>query len=158
MKTIVLTVSMLLFITAQSCSQNHQPDDAAAVYAASTPCSQGTRPLPGMDAEIGCELMKWKLVLHEHTFELHCEYGMTKASTKGFSKGKSLDLSGSWTIQKGTPAHPQATVYQLKDGKTHKNISFIRLSNELLHLLDADGHLMIGNGGWSYTLSKVTAK
>lgn len=156
MKALVLTVSTLLFITATSCSQNRP--DAAAVYVASTPCSQGTRPLPGMDLQTGCELMKWKLVLHEHTFELHCDYGMTQASTKGFSKGKSLDLSGSWTIQKGTPAHPQATVYRLHDNKTDKNISFIRLSGELLHLLDANGGLMIGNGGWSYTLSKTTTK
>ena len=57
-------------------------------------------------------------------------------------------------IVKGTAANPNAVAYQLHDDKTNNTISFVKLSNDLLHLLDKDKRLMIGNAAWSYTLSR----
>ena len=147
-----LILQIILLIAIHSCSQA-QCQSAPAVYVGSTPCSQGTRPLPGMDTQMPCELMKWKLFLYRRTFELHCEYGMPKQNTKGFEERKTVDLSGSWTVEKSKGR----TIYQLRDERTGRTFSFLRLSGELLHLLDADWRLMIGNGGWSYTLSKIVA-
>lgn len=147
----------VLLAAANACSQNSVPPPA--VFAASTPCSQGTRPLPGMDVKEGCELMKWELTLYEQTFRLRCTYGMPAQGTKGFERGgKTLALEGKWSILKGAASNPQATVYQLHDAQSGKTISLLKLNDQLLHLLDSGLRLMTGNGGWSYTLSRITDK
>ena len=150
------TAGSVLFAVTNACSQNNAPP---AIFTASTPCSQGTRPLPGMDAEDGCELMKWELMLYERTFRLSCRYGMPAQGTKGFADGgKALTLEGKWSIREGMASYPRATVYQLHDAQSGKTISLLRLNDQLLHLLDNGLRLMTGNGGWSYTLSKITGK
>jgi hypothetical protein len=36
-----------------------------------------------------------------------------------------------------------------------KAINFVKLDDNLVHLLDPEGKLMIGNAAWSYTLNRV---
>ena len=135
----------------------------AGTYVASTPCSEGTRPLPGIPVGAGCEFIKWDLTLYQQdpgktpaTFTLHCLYGIPKQGTTGFiGGGKKLDMAGTWTIHKGTPSNPGAIIYQLTDDKTNKTISFLKLGDDLLHLLDDHQRLMIGTAAWSYTLNRV---
>ncbi|RPD42011.1 hypothetical protein [Chitinophaga barathri] len=162
----ILTVLLLLFTVTNACSQKSSPESTSivGVFVGNTPCSQGTRPLPGMDTSTDCELMQWKLTLYEDkrrapaTFQLHCDYGLPQQGTPGLdSKKKSVDLSGNWVIIKGSPG-PRDVVYQLHDHQTGKIISFLKLNNTLLHLLDDEQRLMVGNGAWSYTLSKITHK
>jgi hypothetical protein len=40
--------------------------------------------------------------------------------------------------------------------KGNKVLNIIELNIDLLHLLDAQYHLLVGNGGWSYTLNNLT--
>ncbi|WP_346317869.1 hypothetical protein [Chitinophaga sp. YIM B06452] len=157
MKFSFLTIGLVLLSVMHAYSQSDVPPPV--IFAASTPCSQGTRPLPGMDAKEGCGLMKWELALYERTFRLRCTYGMPAQGTKGFAGGgKTIALEGQWDIQKGAASNPQATVYQLHDTQSGKTISLLRLNDQLLHLLDSELHLMTGNGGWSYTLNRITGK
>lgn len=126
------------------------------VFVASTPCSQGTKPLPGIAKDAPCELMKWKLMLYSNSFTLVCDYGMPLQGTKGLvGGGKHVNLSGKWRVNKGMPGNTQATLYRLTDSATGKIISLIKLSDDLLHLLDDDSHLMIGTAAWSYTLNRI---
>ena len=67
-------------------------------------------------------------------------------------------MEGKWTIIKGMASASNAIVYQLKDNKTSKTISFLKLNDNLLHLLDSDQRLMIGNAAWSYTLNRIDNK
>ncbi|MGZ3944914.1 MAG: hypothetical protein ACXVJB_08215 [Mucilaginibacter sp.] len=132
---------------------------AQTIFVASTPCSFGTRPLPGIPADAGCELIKWQLKLFGSgalgTYILDCDYGLPKQGTRGFIHGgKHLHREGKWTVVKGN-TYPNAEIYRLDPDQPKASISFIRLNENLLHLLDSDQHLMIGTGGWSYTLSKV---
>jgi hypothetical protein len=163
-----LTASFLFVIVTSSYSQNKKPENAsiAGTFVASTPCSEGTRPLPGMAANASCDFIKWNLTLYQDeskqaptTYKLHYSYGLSKAGTTGFiDGGTSAYMEGTWTIDKGTPANPNATVYQLIDSKTNKTISFIKLTDNLLHLLDGDKQLMIGSAAWSYTLNRTNNK
>ena len=151
-----------------SCSQKNSPDGSAVVgvFTASTPCSQGTRPVPGIAVSTDCELIKWNLTLFQDasgktpgTYKLHCVFGLPKQGTTGFiGGGQKIDMEGKWMIIKGEGANPNAVVYRLADGKTGKTISFLKLNDKLLHLLDSEGHLMTGTAAWSYTLNRIDNK
>jgi len=129
------------------CCIDHSP--RAAVFVASTPCSQGTRPAPGIPKEGGCELIKWRLQLFKDTYMLDCDYGMPKQGTRGFvNGGHHVHREGKWRME-------GKKVLRLDPGKPAESISFLRLNGHLLHLLDGRQRLMIGNGAWSYTLNRI---
>ena len=148
----IVTALLLLLLGGHSCAQITR----STTFVASTPCSQGTRPLPGMAVGDSCELMKWKLTLSPDRFTLHCNYGMAKQGTKGFvDGGKAIDLEGHWIITKGMATDPNATVYRLTDSKSNKMILLLKLGEDLLQVLDSDYHLMTGTAAWSYTLNRT---
>jgi len=66
-----------------------------------------------------------------------------------------INIEGAWKVERGTKSNPSALVYQLQSGNHH--ISFQLLDDNLLHLLNADKSLAIGNDGHSFTLSKSPA-
>ncbi len=164
----VFTASLLFIIVTNSCSQKNSPGSSAAlgIFVASTPCSQGTKPLPGIPVDADCEFMKWNLTLYQDesaktptTYKLHCSYGLPKQGTTGFiGGGKKIEMEGKWTIVKGRGSNPNAIVYRLNDNKTDKTISFLKLNDDLLHLLDSNQRLMIGSAAWSYTLNEINDK
>jgi hypothetical protein len=134
-----------------------------AVFVASTPCSSGTKPLPGIPREAGCELIKWELKLFGDigkqtagTYVLNCVYGMPKQGTRGFINGGSrIHREGKWIIIKGRGTNLSAIIYRLDPNKPLVSVSFLRLNENLLHLLDSHLQLMIGTGAWSYTLNRI---
>jgi hypothetical protein len=84
---------------------------------------------------------------------------LPKQGTTGLiGGGKIVELEGKWKIVKGTASKCQAIIYQLLDNKTNHTISFLKLNDDLLHLLDSDQRLMIGSAAWSYTLNKTVNK
>lgn len=148
----IVTALLLLLLASYSCAQIPR----SMTFVGSTPCSQGTRPLPGMAVSDSCELMKWKLTLSADRFILHCNYGMAKQGTKGFvDGGKTIDLEGHWVIAKGRAADPNATIYRLTDNKSNRTILLLKLGEDLLQVLDSDYHLMTGTAAWSYTLNRT---
>jgi hypothetical protein len=161
----IFTIALLLFATASVCAQNNTRGNSSVlgVFLGSTPCSEGTRPLPGIPDNADCDLIKWRLTLYQDefkktptTYTLHCLYGLPKQGTTGLiAGGKKIDIEGRWTIIKGTASKPRAIIYQLHDNKKSQTISFLKLNDGLLHLLDSDLRLMIGSAAWSYTLNKT---
>ena len=142
-------------ITLPACGQT-AGSSKGIVFVASTPCTAGTRPVPGIPKDIGCELIKWKLQLFKDTYILDCDYGMPKQGTRGFiNGGKHLHKEGKWTTEKGSGTDPAAVIYRLDPDKPAASISFLRLNDNLLHLLDSHCQLMIGTGAWSYTLNRL---
>src|SRR5690349_18181672 len=93
----------LMAYAAYSQTVNKSASPAPMVFVASTPCTSGTRPLPGIPADAGCELMLWKLELKSSestragTYILDCDYGIPKQGTKGLiNGGKHLHREGTW--------------------------------------------------------------
>ena len=149
-----------MYARAQSSGAGGSP--VPIVFVASTPCTRGTKPLPGIPKEAGCELIKWHLKLSGDgkqipgAYILDCDYGMPKQGTRGFINGGThLHRKGKWIIVKGTQSNPSAVIYRFDPEKPEESISFMRLNENLLHLLDSNNQLMIGNGAWSFTLSRV---
>jgi hypothetical protein len=134
--------------------------DVFGVFVGSTPCLEPVRQLLQIHSgsEPEPELMEWKLTFYQEPktmtpsrYELRCEYGLTAPGKPGLAKGlKTLELKGTWTSSKGTKSNPNATVYEL-----HGAVNFLEVDSNVLHVLNTDRSLMLGTGGWSYTLNRA---
>ena len=108
-------------------------------------------------------MVEWKLTLYKNPVtQKPTRYKLTGINrfsvreTNMYSQpGTKTDSEGNWTIARGTKANPDAVLYQLNPDKPGIMISLVKLSDHLLHVLDHDGKLMIGNEFWSYTLTRV---
>ena len=76
-------------------------------------------------------------------YHLRCRFAATPGQ---------FEQRGAWKMTKGTKSDAGANVYEL-DGA----LALTVVSENLLHLLSPDRSLMIGNGGWSYTLNRTNA-
>jgi hypothetical protein len=127
-------------------------------YVATSPCDQIPRSMLSIPVTADCEMIKWELAISRDPrnqnptfYKLNYTYGMSKPSTQDFmNDGTKGVKEGNWTMLKDSR---HKTVYRLNPPTSDPAISFVRLDDKLLHLLDQEGKLMIGHGGWSYTLN-----
>jgi hypothetical protein len=81
---------------------------------------------------------------------------MAKQGTRGFINGGSrLHREGKWATINSKGTNAAAIIYRLDPDKPQVAVSFLRLNENLFHLLDSSGQLMIGTGAWSYTLNRI---
>ena len=137
--------------------------DVLAVFAGTTPCSAEAKPLPQIPAESNCEQMLWKLILRHDpetgaptTYRLESAFGLPKPNTNDLAGGGTpIVMEGQWTITTGTRTGSQAIVYQLDPENPQTSVSFLKINENLIHVLDSQGRLQVGHGAWSYTLSRM---
>lgn len=139
-KTILFVFFSLIMI--QSNGQN-----AAGVYVGTSPCDKGPRPFIGITANENCDRIMWELSLTPTTFSLTAGHGY-HIDNRTFKKTGTKTISGTWTSTR----HKNKQIIQLVSG--NKTIQFLRMDANILHLLNNDKSLMIGDGGQSYTLSR----
>jgi hypothetical protein len=140
-------------LTINSCSQVTNNNSAAlASFEATTPCDDVSRSLLHIPSTDKCTMMKWALtLLTPTTYELIYTYGMDKAGTRGFSEGAiTKKQSGKWIKSK----YKTTEIYTLTADNV-PSLSFRKLNENVLHLLDTNKNLMVGNGAWSYTLNRI---
>ena len=70
--------------------------------------------------------------------------------------GIKSEAEGKCAIVRGTKTNPGAIFYQLNPGKPGMELRFLKLSDRLLHIVDENEKLMIGNEFHSYTLNRVS--
>lgn len=160
------TVS-LLAVFFESCSQTSSADHSsvAGVFIATTPCDEASKKLLNIPLDTKYEMMKWNLTLYQDsqtltpaTYKLVVKYGMGKQGSRDFAEGaRTIELKGKWIIDTAFSDNDAAVVYQLNPENSPLSLSFIRQGPNLLHLLDRDRRLVIGNGAWSFTLNRVDA-
>jgi hypothetical protein len=134
-----------------------------AIFEGITPCSRETRPLPQIPADTNCEQMIWKVILYQDpatetptTYILESTYGVPQPNTTGLEEGGTpIAMEGKWAIVIGTKTDPEAEVYQLYSGDSQIAVSFLKMSEDILHVLNGDQTMMVGNGAWSYTLNRT---
>jgi hypothetical protein len=135
----------------------------AAVFEGTTACSALTRPLPHIPADTDCELMIWKIILYQDSatgsptiYVLESTYGASQPNSLGPAGGGTLiTMEGIWSIAKGTKADPEAELYQFYSEDSQLAVSFVKLSEDVIHVLNGDKTLMVGNAAWSYTLNRT---
>jgi hypothetical protein len=82
-------------------------------------------------------------------------YGVGQPNTSGFvGGGKKIAATGTFDVTTG-PAERE--IYGLKSPRPGIDVSLVRLNANLFHVVGPDGAMMIGNGGWSYTLNRNPA-
>jgi hypothetical protein len=137
----VITVLFLMLIV--SCGNGKEK-----AYTGSTPADNVIKSFLGIPFSDSVDFIRWKLILRDNNYELQCNYGIGKNNTNGFiNGGKKVDLKGALKKDKN--------YYQFQNG--NKTLHVAELNTDLLHLLNADKSLLVGNGGWSYTLNHMTA-
>jgi hypothetical protein len=131
--------------------------DESGVFVGGSPCGEAIRRVLGISTDEKCDLIMWTLTLHEDPsthaplrYELRCKYGPTTQGRPGVARGaKTLRREGAVNISLGIESRPEVTVYDLDGG-----LSLFRAGANVLHMINPDRTLMIGNGGWSYSLSR----
>lgn len=131
------------------------------VFVGSTPCDDLPRQFLGIPAHSPCERITWQLTLltDQDTFlptiyKLVSTYGMQAQSAPGFvAGGTTTEMQGIWAIVKGTKSNPEAVVYKLHAQEPRSPLFIVKVGDHLLHLLNPDKSLMLGNPAWSYSLN-----
>ena len=157
----ILLAVVIPVLTASTGSSSPPPSpEVFGVFVGSSPAGESIRPLLQIPPDAGAELIEWKLTLYQDPktgaparYHLEYKYGMTVPGTPGLGPiARAAERRGSWRIAKGTKGHPEAVTYEL-----HAAVSLFKVSDSVLHVLNGDRSLMIGTGGWSYTLNRSDA-
>ena len=157
----IMTLSACLAIGDREIPSKNSP--VQMVFVGTTPCGQMIRPMHKVSQDADCALVKWTLTLYQDaatmkptTYKLSSVNRFIVRGTNMYSEpGTKSETVGKWTIVRGTKTNPNSIVYRLEPDKPETSISFLKLSDKLIHLVDNDGRLMIGNESWSYTLNRV---
>lgn len=139
MKRLVSFLPILLFVSSAGAKEK--------TYIASTPADAVVKNFLGIPLSDSVDFIRWKLVLQDSGYQLQCNYGIGKPNTNGF-------MNGGVTLTLAGPYRKEKNRYRFQNGT--KTLKALELNTDLLHLLDADNRLLVGNGGWSYTLNNET--
>jgi hypothetical protein len=110
-----------------------------------TPCRDLCR-LMNVPRSEACNKVKCRLVLYQDP--------LTKAPTTYTWAGKQR-WAGKWSIVKGTKSDPNATVYQLEPRVEGGFLSFAKVDDNILLVIDREGNPLVGNANYSYTLNRI---
>lgn len=134
----------------------------SGVFEATTPCDTNPKPLPQIPNDAPCDQLVWKLALYKSskaqeasTYTLSGRYGLSQPNTPNqhIGGGTMIEIAGNWTVAHGTADKRDAELYHLNTEAG--TISLIKVSDNILHLLDQENRLRVGNGAWSYSLHKT---
>lgn len=164
-----LLQSVFAFTTLSAClavgdrELSSKISSAQEIFTGTTPCGQMIRPLHKVSQEADCALIQWRLTLYHDPVSFEPTTYLLSSINRFIVKGTNMysepgiknETEGKWTIVQGTKTNPNSIVYRLDPDKPETSVSFLKLSDNLIHLLDNSTRLMIGNESWSYTLSRV---
>jgi hypothetical protein len=128
-------------------------------FVGSTPCDAEPRLFLGISATVPCERITWHLALADNegrpTFNLRIVYGMQARNDPGFQNG-GIDktVTGTWSTVNQPGTSRDAADYRLTSDTPRRSLELRRVGDGLVHLVTRRGALMVGNGGWSYTLNR----
>lgn len=142
----------------------------ATMFEGSSPCGARVREELAIPGDANCELVRWQLFLIGERqlqvtgasapaptmagplpYTLRVEYGPIAQGVPGLAQGaRALARSGAWTREEDAGAMARAAILKLDYG-----VALRQIDANVLHLLDEDGSLMVGDGGWSYTLNRA---
>ena len=120
---------------------------------ASTPCDDVMKSMLQIKESGVIDFIRWNLVLApNNSFELSIKYGESKPNTLGFVIEYHQEIKGTFSIQKSSV--PKGDIYHLNAANSDLRLSLLKINENLYHLLGPDQQLMVGNGGWSYSLNR----
>ena len=157
----LFTVLLTCCTVTNTCSQINTGNlPTTHIFVGSTPCDSFLKTLLQIPAGTICDFIRWDLTMSKggndaYSFALNIVYGEAQPNTLGFKGGgEKRSFQGTYTVFNSKNGTPNGEVYRLKTENSFTAISFIKLNDNLFHLLTPAGKLMVSNGGWNYTLSR----
>ena len=132
-------------------------------FVGSTPCDDLSRKfLGGLSTNTPCHYIAWRLTFSKsahatdpNKFTVSATYWLPgKNDPNQVEEGATVTGEGTFELIRGTKAKPDAPVYRLHGKKTAKPVSLAQVGQNILHFLNEDKSLRVGNAGWSYTLNR----
>ena len=122
------------------------------MFSGTSPCAEFLRTRLQIPAGEKCDRIKWDLRLSDTgKYSLTHDWGFHVDNRTYLKKG-TVKLGGTWRFTKGRTADPDGVVAQL-DPDQPNNLAFALIDPNILHLLDPNKSLAVGDSGASYTLS-----
>ena len=158
---ITLLFLFLLFSGISSGDKVKGDASSDTIFVACTPGDPLIKSLLNIPAETKVDFIRWHLTLTNagseiNHFMLNIGFGESKPNTQDFKEGgDKLSFEGEYSVFQAVNWELKGTIYQFKSNN-NPGISFsiVKLNENLFQLLTPDHHLMVGNGGWSYTLNR----
>jgi len=153
-KTFIRNTFLLLcvFLTA-SCSESGTKPEI--VLTGSTPGDEPIKTILTIPAETKVDFIRWNLVLDDkNVFVLDIAWGESKPNTLDFKSAGKQTIKGTYLMVKNQEENRFTEIYQLKSDDLPETISIVKINENLFHILTPQNHLMVGNGGWSYSLNR----
>ncbi|HSA57801.1 MAG TPA: hypothetical protein VLE53_18950 [Gemmatimonadaceae bacterium] len=122
---------------------------ALAVFVGTTPCGPIANEFTGFPAQT-CEKIKWQLTLFRDA--------QTGRPNTFLYEGTRTSRRGTWSVQRGTPFHPEAQVYRLMPTPSGPALSLLSVDDSVLLLLDEELRVLVGDAGGSYALNRLWCK
>jgi hypothetical protein len=150
----------LRFLIVLFCSLNSSCSSASdkIVYFGCTPGDDLIKSQLDISNGTIIDFIKWDLTFdnsNRNTFELNIAYGESQPNTLGFiGGGHKKSYQGEFGISKSN----NNKIYHLKSSGFQTEITMIKINENIFHFLTPQKQLMVGNGGWSYTLNNKTPK
>ena len=158
-KSYYTKVLLLLWLfLSVSCSAKESSTEMVLV--GSTPGDHLIKTLLNIPEATKIDFIKWNLVLNSlsnnhNTFQMDIHFGESQPNTLGFKNdGEKLHFEGTYTVTKNKDVQTGSEIYQLESKSFSNKLSFIKISENLFHLLTPQNELIPGNGGWSYSLNR----
>jgi len=155
---VMATIFMLAAGVSACGGQEARSVDSAVFgeFVGTSPCTESIGSVLQIPVDANLHI-RWNLTLNQNAktqapagYLLRCEYPSTVAVTKAENGRRTVTRRGTWAVGKGTKWNPDAVVYEL-DGA----VALYRLNHHILHVLNPDLSLMVGNGSHSYTLNRT---
>ena len=124
-------------------------DSIMGIFVGRTPCKEIARELD-IAVTRDCQKLKWKITFYQHPVtHTPTTYEISRTLSR------SEVLHGSWSILKGTKAHPRSEVYQLVSAKDGSKQYFLKGDENVLFFLDKQMKPLVGNELFSYTMNRL---
>ncbi|HRJ31617.1 MAG TPA: hypothetical protein PLV21_18985 [Cyclobacteriaceae bacterium] len=148
------TLLLLLLCLSLNISCSGSNASLEIVLVGSTPGDESIKSMLSISADTKADFIRWCLKLDsKNDFVLNITYGESQPNTLGFKgDGRKQIIKGTYLITKNPKNNHFKEVYQLKSNDLSEKISFVKINENLFHILTPQSQLMVGNGGWSYSL------
>ncbi len=144
-------LQLLCVLLLATCSASNQKPEIVLV--GSTPGDELVKTMLTIHSETKVDFIRWNLILDDiNAFVLDIDYGESRPNTLGFKgDGETKTFKGSFSVSKGSNFEE---VYHLKSADFPTEIQIAKLNENVFHLLTSQSQMIVGNGGWSYSLNR----
>jgi hypothetical protein len=133
----------------RTAGQQSPPPSAFLRFAGRTPCLEIAKEL-GRNVSADCAKLKWDLTLYRDP-----QTGRPTTFKLNGTLYRSRIAEGQWTRMKGIMFGEDMVIYRLDPGKPSRSLFLLKVDENLLLFLEANGKPLVGNRDFSYTLNRT---